>query len=104
MATNTQRRHSLVSIIVIVGLLIAFAGPIFNALGLVGDLAMIAAAAFLLVLAGLRVVNQYERGINFDPGEIFRDAQSGLTWVLIVFQKMIKVDMRIDTIDIPSRK
>jgi regulator of protease activity HflC (stomatin/prohibitin superfamily) len=104
MATNTQDVNSLVSIIVIVGLLIAFAGPIFNALGLLGILAMIAAAAFLLVLAGLRVVNQYERGIILTLGKYSETRNPGLTWVLIVFQKMIKVDMRIDTIDIPKQE
>jgi regulator of protease activity HflC (stomatin/prohibitin superfamily) len=104
MATNTQDINSLVSVVVIIGLLIAFAGPIFNALGLLGILAMIAAAALLLLLAGLRVVNQYEKGIILTLGKYSETRNPGLTWVLIVFQKMIKVDMRIDTTDIPKQE
>lgn len=104
MATNTQDINSLVSVVVIIGLLIAFAGPIFNALGLLGILAMIAAAALLLLLAGLRVVNQYEKGIILTLGKYSETRNPGLTWVLIMFQKMIKVDMRIDTTDIPKQE
>jgi regulator of protease activity HflC (stomatin/prohibitin superfamily) len=104
MATNTQDVNSLISIVVIIGLLIAFAGPIINALGLLGILAIIAAAALLILLAGLRVINQYERGLILTLGKYSETRNPGLTWVLIVFQKLIKVDMRIDTTDIPKQE
>ena len=65
---------------------------------------MIAAAALLLLLAGLRVINQYERGMILTLGKYSETRGPGLTWVLIVFQKMIRVDLSIDTTDIPKQE
>ena len=62
---------------------------------------------FLIVvfgLGGLRVVNQYERGVILTLGKYTSTFTPGLRWILIGIQKMIKVDMRITTIDIPRQE
>jgi len=61
------------------------------------------AAAFFLLI-GLRVVNQYERGVVLTLGKYTSTRQPGLTWLLVGFQKMTKVDMRITTTDIPQQE
>ena len=57
-----------------------------------------------LVLLGLRVVNQYERGVVLTLGKYTGTRKPGLTWLFIFFQRMIKVDLRITTIDIPQQE
>jgi len=55
-------------------------------------------------LGGLRVINQYERGVILTLGKYTGTYTPGLRWILIGFQRMIKVDMRINTIDIPRQE
>jgi regulator of protease activity HflC (stomatin/prohibitin superfamily) len=55
-------------------------------------------------LGGLRVVNQYERGVILTLGKYTGTFTPGLRWILIIFQRMIKVDMRITTVDIPRQE
>jgi len=55
-------------------------------------------------LGGLRVVNQYERGVILTLGKYTGTFNPGLRWILIGIQRMIKVDMRITTVDIPRQE
>lgn len=55
-------------------------------------------------LGGLRVINQYERGVLLTLGKYSKTLQPGLNWIFIIFQKMILVDMRITTIDVPRQE
>ena len=55
-------------------------------------------------LGGLRVVNQYERGVILTLGKYTGTYNPGLRWILLGIQNMIKVDMRITTIDIPRQE
>lgn len=58
----------------------------------------------LLALAGLRIVNQFERGVVLTLGKYTSTRQPGLTWIFPVIQRMMKVDLRITTIDIPQQE
>lgn len=63
--------------------------------------------AFILVvfgLGGLRVINQYERGVLLTFGRYTGTFSPGLRWLLVGVQRMIKVDMRITTVDIPRQE
>lgn len=60
--------------------------------------------AILYIISGLRVINQYERGVVLTLGKYSNTRQPGLTWLFLPFQRMIKVDMRITTIDIPQQE
>jgi len=55
-------------------------------------------------LGGLRVINQYERGVVLTLGKYTGTYNPGLRWILIGFQRIIKVDMRITTVDIPRQE
>lgn len=64
---------------------------------------LIGFAAFIII-SGFRVVDQYERGVILTLGRYTGTRRPGLTWILIGIQKMIKVDLRIATVDIPQQE
>lgn len=55
-------------------------------------------------LGGLRIINQYERGVILTFGKYTGTYNPGLRWILIGIQKMMKVDLRITTVDIPRQE
>lgn len=55
-------------------------------------------------IIGLRIVNQYQRGVILTLGRYTGTRNPGLTWVFVGVQRMIKVDLRIDTVDIPQQE
>lgn len=59
---------------------------------------------FGFFLGGLKVINEYERGVVLTLGKYSTTLSPGLRWVCPGFQKMIKVDMRITTIDVPRQE
>lgn len=64
---------------------------------------LVVLGAFLL-LAGLRMLYQYERGIVFTLGKFSNVRNPGLTYVMPVIQSMRKVDMRIKTAEVPRQE
>ena len=57
-----------------------------------------------LLATGLRVVDQYERGVILTLGKYTETKQPGLNWIIPIIQRMIKVDLRITTVDIPQQE
>lgn len=57
-----------------------------------------------LIVAGLRVVKQYERGVVLTLGRYTSTRTPGLTWIFPGIQQMEKVDMRVRTVDIPQQE
>ncbi|PIR98094.1 MAG: hypothetical protein COT89_01500 [Candidatus Colwellbacteria bacterium CG10_big_fil_rev_8_21_14_0_10_42_22] len=52
----------------------------------------------------LRQINEYERGVMFTMGKFSGIKNPGWRLVVPVFQKMMKVDMRIKAVDVPDQK
>ncbi len=62
---------------------------------------------FLLMtfgFGGLRIINQYEKGVVLTLGKYTGTLDPGLKWIFIITQKITKVDMRITTTDIPRQE
>ncbi len=57
-----------------------------------------------VVLPGLRVVQQYEKGVVFVLGKITGIKEPGLCWVIPYISWMRKVDLRTITLPIPPQK
>ncbi len=59
-----------------------------------------------IIIGGLRVVNQYERAVILTLGKYSGQREPGLTWIFnfIGIQRMIKIDMRVATFDIPQQE
>jgi len=57
-----------------------------------------------LLLSGIRLLYQYERGVIFTLGKYGGVKEPGLQWIIPFVQTMAKVDMRIKTADIPRQE
>jgi regulator of protease activity HflC (stomatin/prohibitin superfamily) len=57
-----------------------------------------------VLIAAIKLVYEYERGVVFTLGKYSSTRSPGLTFVLPVFQNMRKVDMRIKTAEIPRQE
>ena len=58
----------------------------------------------IVIVFGLRVVQQYERGVIFRFGKVVRVKDPGLRVIIPLVDVMRKVNMRIITMPIPSQK
>jgi len=58
----------------------------------------------ILLLGGLRIVDQFERGVVLTLGKYTSTRQPGLRWIFIGIQRMVKVDLRIITASIPQQE
>lgn len=59
---------------------------------------------FFIILPGLRIVQQYEKGVVFVLGKITGIKEPGLTWIIPYISWMRKVDLRTITLPIPPQK
>ncbi|MBI4226052.1 slipin family protein [Candidatus Roizmanbacteria bacterium] len=59
---------------------------------------------FILLLKTLIIIDQYERGIVLTLGQFSGILNPGLNILLPILQRVIKVDMRITTSDIPQQE
>jgi regulator of protease activity HflC (stomatin/prohibitin superfamily) len=60
--------------------------------------------ALLLLISGIKVVNQYERGVVLTLGKYSSTKTPGLNWIFPVIQKITIADLRISTVDIPQQE
>lgn len=58
----------------------------------------------LFILSGIKVVNQYERGVVLTLGRFSGLRDPGLRVVVPIFQRMIRVDIRSTPIDVPKQE
>lgn len=58
----------------------------------------------LVVLSGIKIIDQYERGVVLTLGTFTGILNPGLKIVIPIIQRLIRVDMRITTVDIPKQE
>jgi regulator of protease activity HflC (stomatin/prohibitin superfamily) len=58
----------------------------------------------IFILSGLKIINQYERGVVLTLGRFTGLRQPGLRVVIPIFQRLIKVDVRSTPIDVPKQE
>lgn len=58
----------------------------------------------IFILSGLKVVNQYERGVVLTLGKFTGLRQPGLRVIVPIFQRMLRVDVRSMPIDVPKQE
>jgi regulator of protease activity HflC (stomatin/prohibitin superfamily) len=58
----------------------------------------------LYVLSSIKVIDQYEKGVVLTFGKFTGVREPGLRLVFPIFQRMIKIDMRVRTIDIEKQQ
>ena len=57
----------------------------------------------VFVLSGLKVVNQYERGVKFTLGKYEGIMEPGLRFVTPIIQSWRRVDIRVIVVDVPNQ-
>jgi len=57
----------------------------------------------LFVLAGIRILNEYERGVVFRLGRIIDPKGPGFKWIIPGVDKMTKISLRVITMDVPPQ-
>ena len=58
----------------------------------------------LFIISGIKVINQYERGVVLTLGKFSGLRGPGLRVVVPVFQRLIRVDVRSTPIDVPKQE
>lgn len=58
----------------------------------------------IILIAGIKVIKEYERGVIFRLGRLVGARGPGLIYVLPIFEKMVRVGLRTVTMNIPSQK
>ncbi len=70
-----------------------------------GALVFIGFFVFIILIGGIRIVNQYERGVVFRLGKLHGNVREpGLRLIIPVIDQMRKINMRIVTLPVDSQK
>jgi regulator of protease activity HflC (stomatin/prohibitin superfamily) len=68
-----------------------------------GGFGILFVLGFMFILAGLRVLNEYERGVIFRLGRLGPLKGPGLKWIIPAIDRMVRISTRIITMDIPPQ-
>lgn len=58
---------------------------------------------FILLLASIKQINQYQRGVRFTIGKFSGIMAPGWRLIIPIFQSYQKVDMRVKAVDVPDQ-
>ncbi len=64
---------------------------------------IVAVGLLILLFAAIKVVAEYERGVIFRLGRVQEAKGPGLFFIIPIIDKMMKVDLRTITLDVPSQ-
>ena len=65
---------------------------------------LVVLAVLLIVLPGIRIINQYERGVVLRLGKYSRTLEPGFRVIIPYIDKMTKVDVRTTPMDVPKQE
>jgi len=65
---------------------------------------VIVLAAFILILMAVKIVKEYERGVIFRLGRLIGAKGPGLFFIIPFVDSMVRVDLRVVTMDVPSQE
>lgn len=68
------------------------------------DLGFLLPVALVIIIAGFRVVQQYQKGVVFRFGKIVGIKEPGLNWIIPLIDKVRTVDFRTITLPVPTQK
>jgi regulator of protease activity HflC (stomatin/prohibitin superfamily) len=64
---------------------------------------LLVAAVALLLFSAIKILKEYERGVIFQLGRFYKVKGPGLIIVIPVIQQMVKTDLRIVVMDVPTQ-
>ena len=68
-----------------------------------GPVATFLVIIIFLLISGIKILKEYERAVIFRLGRMVEPRGPGITYVIPVIEKMIRVDLRTVTMDIPPQ-
>jgi len=60
--------------------------------------------AIMILLSAVKIVQEYERGVIFRLGRLQGAKGPGLFFIVPIIDRMVKVDLRVVTLDIPAQE
>ena len=67
-------------------------------------LAVLLFLALMVVLSAIKIVPEYERGVVFRLGRLVGPRGPGLFFLIPIFERMVRVDTRVITMDVPAQE
>ncbi len=67
-------------------------------------LAVLSFIVLMVVLSAIKIIPEYERGVIFRLGRLMGARGPGLFFVIPMFERMIRVDQRVITMDVPVQE
>jgi len=58
----------------------------------------------VLIVASIKEVKEYERGVKFNLGKFSKVTNPGWRIIIPVFQKLVKIDLRVKAVDVPDQE
>jgi regulator of protease activity HflC (stomatin/prohibitin superfamily) len=78
---------------------------LLNAMARIGPTTVVVIILAAIVLPqGLRILREYERGVIFRLGKLLGAKGPGLIFLIPVVDRMVKIDLRVVTIDVPKQE
>src|SRR5512135_1642971 len=68
-----------------------------------GPAATAAVIIIVLLVSGVKILREYERGVVFRLGRLTASRGPGIIYVIPVIERMFRLDVRTITLDIPSQ-
>jgi regulator of protease activity HflC (stomatin/prohibitin superfamily) len=64
---------------------------------------VLTAVLLILVWSGIRIFNEYERGVVFRLGRISGLRTAGIKWIIPIVDRLVRVDLRVIVMDVPPQ-
>lgn len=68
-----------------------------------GPLATFAVIVIILIVSGIKILKEYQRAVIFRLGRMVEPRGPGITYVIPLIEKMVRVDLRTVTMEIPPQ-
>ncbi|MCB9419417.1 MAG: slipin family protein [Ardenticatenaceae bacterium] len=72
--------------------------------GLVPIICFLGLGLIVVLVASIRIVQEYERGVIFRLGRVVGAKGPGLFFIIPIVDRMVKVDLRTVTLDVPAQE
>ena len=68
-----------------------------------GPPATVLVIAVVLLISGIKILREYERGVIFRLGRMVESRGPGIIYVIPAIEKMVRMDLRTVTMDVPPQ-
>jgi regulator of protease activity HflC (stomatin/prohibitin superfamily) len=68
-----------------------------------GPAGIVFVIAAILLISGIKILKEYQRAVVFRLGRMVRPRGPGITYVIPLIEKMVRVDLRTVTLDVPPQ-